>query len=64
MKFYTYEELQQFIACADDLRYKCLFETLYYCGLRCGEARGLTQRDIDFSKKKMKINKQVQNKKN
>ena len=63
MEFYTYEEFQQFISCADDLRYKCLFETLYYCGLRCGEARGLTWRDIDFSKKKMKINKQVQNKK-
>lgn len=39
MDFYTLEEFKQFIACEDDLKFKCFFETLYFCGLRRGEAR-------------------------
>ena len=60
MDFYTYEEFQQFISYSPDLRYTCLFETLYYCGLRCGEARAITWKDIDFKKKTININKQIQ----
>ena len=59
MLFFTYEEFQRFIAVEDDIRFKCLFETLYYCGLRRGEARGLTWADIDFSKKTLSVNKQI-----
>lgn len=31
-----------------DLRWKCVFEILYYCGLRKGELKGLTWKDIYF----------------
>lgn len=59
MDFYTREEFLQFISYETDLKYKCLFETLYYCGLRNGEMRGITWEDIDFNKKTISINKQI-----
>ena len=59
MDFYTYEEFQKFISYETDLKYICLFETLYYCGLRNGEMRGITWEDIDFKEKQLDINKQV-----
>lgn len=59
MEFYTYEEFKKFISYEKDLKYICLFETLYYCGLRNGEMRGLTWEDIDFNKKQLRINKQI-----
>lgn len=63
MAFYTYEEFKIYIQVEEDLKYKCLWETLYYCGLRCGEARGLTWDSINFKNKTLKINKQVLNNK-
>lgn len=57
---YTPEEFNQFLSGEDSLQFRCLWETLYYCGLRIGEARGLTWNDIDFVNKTMSINKQVQ----
>ena len=59
MDFYTYDEFKKFISFEDDLKYKCLFETLYYCGLRNGEMRGLTWKDIDFTNKQIIVNKQI-----
>lgn len=59
MDFYTYEEFQKFISQETDLRFKVLFETLYFCGLRRGEARGLTWDNINFEKKTLSITKQV-----
>lgn len=59
MDFYTYEEFKLFINEADELRWKCFFEALYYCGLRRGEARGLTWDNIDWDKRTLTINKQV-----
>ena len=59
MQFYTFEEFVKFISVEDDIRYKCIFETAYYCGLRHGELRGLTWNDIDFDKHLMMVNKQV-----
>lgn len=59
MKFFTLEEFQQFILAEDDLKYKCLFETLYYCGLRRGEARALTWEDINFEDKLLRVNKNI-----
>lgn len=56
---YEYDEFIEFLSAEDNIRYKCLWETLYFCGLRIGEARGLTWNDIDFDKKLMSINKQV-----
>src|SRR5574344_306843 len=56
---YTPEEFDQFLSVEDDPRYRILWLTLYYCGLRIGEARGLQWKDIDWNKKKLLINKQV-----
>ena len=59
MDFYTLEEFQTFINCEDDIKFKCLFETLYYCGLRRGEARALTWNEIDFNNKEIKVFRNV-----
>ena len=57
MDFYTLDEFKQFISYAPDLTWKCLFETLYYCGLRRGEARALNWGDINFENKTIRVNK-------
>ena len=62
MEFYTYDEFKKYIQFEEDLCYRCLWKTLYYCGLRIGEARGLMWEAIDFKNKKITINKQVQSK--
>lgn len=59
MEFYTFDEFKKFISCEDNLKYKCLFETLYYCGLRNGEMRAITWEDIDFNKGELRVNKQI-----
>ena len=41
VNFWTIEEFQKFIDCVDDFVYKTFFETLYYTGLRQGEALAL-----------------------
>lgn len=43
--------IKKFISYEDDLRWKCVFEILYYCGLRKGKLKGLTWKDIYFDKK-------------
>ena len=42
-----------------DIRWKCVFEIFYYCGLRKGELKGLTWKDIYFDKKVLSVNKQI-----
>ena len=59
LDYYTYEEFQQFISVEDDIKWKCAFETLYYCGLRRGECRGLQWSDIDWKNKQVSITKQA-----
>ena len=59
MDFYTLEEFKQFISCENDLKFKCLYETLYYCGLRRGEARALTWNDINLEEKQLRVNKNI-----
>lgn len=59
MDFYTFEEFNKFISFENELLWICLFETLYYCGLRNGEMRALTWDDIDWDKKTIKITKQI-----
>ena len=61
MEFYTWEEFQQFISVIDEIKYKALFETLYYCGLRRGELRGLSWDNIDFEEKTLSVEKNVTN---
>lgn len=59
-KIYCPEEFQLFLTGEKDLRFTCLWEMLYFCGLRIGEARGLQWKDIDWSTNTVWINKQVQ----
>ena len=61
MDFYEPQEFFQYISVIDDLRDKCLFETLYYCGLRRSEARGLQWRHIDFKNHTLTVAQQVLN---
>ena len=61
MDFYTYEEFLAFISVEEDLKYKCLFEILYYCGLRRGELLGLSWDNIDFNSKRLSVEKNVVN---
>lgn len=46
VNFWTIEEFQKFINCVDDFVYKTFFETLYYTGLRQGEALALNWNDF------------------
>lgn len=59
MKYYTLPEFKKFISGEEDSMWRCYFQTLYYCGLRCGESRGLMWKDIDFHKKLLSVNRQV-----
>jgi integrase len=61
MQFYTFEEFQKFISVEEDLKFKTLFETLYYCGLRRGELRGLIWSNINFEKKELSVVQNVVN---
>ncbi|MDD6467102.1 MAG: site-specific integrase [Erysipelotrichaceae bacterium] len=62
MDFYTYEEFMQFISVVDDIIWKSLFTTLYFCGLRLGEANALMWEDIDFEKNTLSVSKTVNTK--
>ena len=62
MLFYTKEEFNKFISCEEDLRWICFFSTLFYCGLRQGEALALSWNDIDFENNTIKISKNLVNK--
>ena len=59
MNFFTYKEFITFISTESDLLYKTFFETLYYCGLRKGEARALTWNDFDKENKSINITKNI-----
>ncbi|MDD2505456.1 MAG: site-specific integrase [Bacilli bacterium] len=59
MEFWTYEEFNKFISVEGDIKFKALYETLYYCGCRSGEVRGITWKDIDFKNKELSINKNI-----
>ena len=59
MQFFTYNEFKNFISNETDLRWRCCFEILYFCGLHKGELKGLTWKDIYFDKKVLSVNKQI-----
>lgn len=59
MDFYTLEEFNRFISSAPNLQIKCMYETLYYCGLRRGEARGLQWKDVNWIDKRLSVTKQA-----
>lgn len=61
MEYYTYEEFAKFISVEDDIKFKSIFETLYFCGLRRGELRGLSWDNINFKDKTLSVVKNVVN---
>lgn len=56
---FTYDEFKKFIEVENDIKWKCVFEILYYCGLRRGEIRGLQWKDVDLEKRTLNISKQI-----
>lgn len=63
VNYWTLEEFKQFISVVDNPLYYTLFMTLYYSGMRKGEALALTWKDIDFEENKININKTAYNRK-
>ncbi len=59
MLFYTPTEFQKFLSVEHDLKYICAFQILFYCGLRAGELRGLTWKDINFNRSNLSVNKNI-----
>lgn len=59
MSFYTPEEFQKFLSVENDVKFICAFQTLFYCGLRNGELKGLTWNDINFKKSCLSVNKNI-----
>lgn len=57
MLFWKPDEYQRFIQEINDHGYKALFEVLYWCGLRIGEALALSWNDISFLKKTITVSK-------
>lgn len=56
---WTIQEFNQFISVIDNLKYKVIFELLYFTGMRKGEVLALKWEDIDFNKQKISINKTI-----
>ena len=57
LDFFTYEEYKKFDSVIDNFMHHVFFETLYFMGIRQGEAQALIWNDIDFEKKELNINK-------
>ena len=57
MEYFSLEEFNKFISVVSEYNYKVFYKTLFYLGLRSGEATAITFRDINFEKKEVSINK-------
>lgn len=62
MKFITLDEFNRFISVIENPIHIAFFTTLYFMGLRCGEANGLMWPDIDFNKKALSVKRTVNTK--
>ena len=47
MQIWSIDEFKQFISVVEDLKYKAVFTTLYYSGIRVGELMALDVEDYD-----------------
>lgn len=61
VEYWTLEEFKEFMAVVDSEIHYTFFMTLYYSGMRKGEALALTWEDVDFKKSEIDINKTVTN---
>ena len=61
INYWTLDQFKQFISTVDDLMYRTFFMTLYYSGVRKGEALALTWADVDFESSTIRINKTAYN---
>ena len=59
MEVYKPDEFFKFISVVNDIQMRCLYKSLYYCGLRRGELRGLQWKDINFKDRTLSITKQI-----
>lgn len=57
INFWQPSEFNEFIKVVDEHIYVALFDVLYWCGLRIGEALALKWSDIDMDKKTIIVNK-------
>lgn len=57
VQFWTLDEFNTLITLVDDIRYKTIFYTLYFTGLRIGELMALTVGDINFQAGTITISK-------
>ena len=61
MVVYKPEKFYKFISVVNDAQMRCLYKSLYYCGLRRGEARGLQWKNVDLKNRRIYIKHKVQN---
>ena len=59
LEYWSKEEFNTFVASVKSPLYKALFLTLFYSGMRIGEALALTPDDVDFASGKVTINKSI-----
>ena len=59
MRVLTQEEQQRFIAALDGEYYKVMLLTYLYTGMRMGECIPLQWKDIDLSKRTIRVNKKA-----
>ena len=59
MLYFTYDEFQKFLSVEKDINFRYAWQLLYYCGLRIGELKGITWKNIDFENRTISINKQI-----
>ncbi len=53
--FLCFRKFQRFLSVETDLKFRCAFQTLFYCGLRNGELRGLTWNTLTVNKNIVKV---------
>lgn len=59
MLYFTYYEFQKLLYVEKNIKFRCAWQLLYYCGLRIGELKGITWKDIDFENRTVSINKKI-----
>ncbi|WP_279194759.1 tyrosine-type recombinase/integrase [Holdemania massiliensis] len=59
IKFWTPDDLKQFLSAVDNATLKDFYEFLYWTGLRRGEALGVTWEKINFTDRTLRINQQI-----